>query len=292
MAEWDLGLGRAVFTRLTAALDTGELRLPQAPGVPAEGSISGPFVVDDSQDDELMAVVTRTPGGECVFFDRRGGRLCAIHSQLGEAWLPPACRHFPRTYLIEEDRVLVTLSHVCPSAAALLFRTDVGRIATVVSPAMCEGHGDPEGFDARGTVPPFVRPGVVFDRASQESWETFVLSACSRSAETAEQTILRLAQGAGVVRDWTVGHGPMAGHVRDRLNGVVDVPAPAARVDLSRVITMYAMVGATVPAGLSQPELPDFPEEFDTLWVAPGWGAGCSPLPGRPRVCRMERVSR
>ena len=63
--------------------------------------------------------ILRTVGRACVFHEP-DRRRCAIHRQAGPATLPTACRNFPRITLTDRRGVFITLSHFCPTAAALL----------------------------------------------------------------------------------------------------------------------------------------------------------------------------
>jgi hypothetical protein len=72
--------------------------------------------------------------------------------------LPSACRHFPRVVVIDPRGTFVTLSHLCPTAARMLI--DGGPAVVVTSGAVIDTHavGVWEGLDARGELPPLVRP--------------------------------------------------------------------------------------------------------------------------------------
>ena len=102
--------------------------------------------------------------GACPQYDRPS-RLCRIHRDHGESMLPVSCHHFPRRALTDDRGTFVTLSHFCPTAAALL--VDARKPLTIVSnpPAFRPERGY-EGLDARGEWPPLVRPDVLFDPPS------------------------------------------------------------------------------------------------------------------------------
>lgn len=100
--------------------------------------------------------------GHCVFHGDRG---CRIHSAR-----PSSCSHFPYVCLFDRRGVHVTLSHYCPTAAAMLF--DHARpIEIVEGPAPPTGLDIPEGLDAREALPPLASPGrlMTFDEFS--AWE-------------------------------------------------------------------------------------------------------------------------
>ncbi len=79
--------------------------------------------------------------GHCVFFEA-GRPGCSIHGVK-----PSGCNHFPYLCLIDQRGVHVTLSHYCPTAAALLFEHR-GPVAIVEGRAPT-GDDDVEGLDAR-----------------------------------------------------------------------------------------------------------------------------------------------
>ena len=69
----------------------------------------------------------RQATGACVFFEGDRGNLCAIHRELGVESLPMACRQFPRVVLEDPRGTLISLSHFCPTAAALLHASRLRR---------------------------------------------------------------------------------------------------------------------------------------------------------------------
>jgi hypothetical protein len=99
---------------------------------------------------------------------------CRIQHALGYAALPSACQHFPRQCLIDDRGVFVTLSHYCPTAAAMLVSRETP--VEIVQGPWPLPDGDPEGFDARGAWPPLLRPGVLMDHASFSAWEAHMVS--------------------------------------------------------------------------------------------------------------------
>ena len=257
---WDIPIDDVRLTRVTTGLATGRVVLPaQAAGGPDV------FVRGDSLPAGAAAIVGRTPSGGCVFFDRTAGRHCAIHRGLGHAALPGACRHFPRIILLDDRGAHVAFSHVCPTAAAQLFRDDIDGLAVVSDPSILSGPDDVEGFDARDTIPPFLRPRVVLDAESRLAWETFVLSACSRDGERPEQVLRRLALGADRFRAWTPSCGTLASFAGEVLAAVLDAPAADVGADPAGVVSLYAQVMRTVPDGMGRPAVPDG-AHAGTLW--------------------------
>jgi hypothetical protein len=171
--------------RLRAAMASGALR-----------TVAGDRTafVEPADDDDNAPAVLATSHGRCVFHDPSG--RCAVHSALGHDALPLACRQFPRVSVIDPRGVSVTLSHYCPTAAALLNETQDGlaprsaqreggndalahrsarreggndreRGHLVVNPAAFPPTGEYVGLDARTVLPPLLRPGMLMD---WESW--------------------------------------------------------------------------------------------------------------------------
>jgi Fe-S-cluster containining protein len=89
-------------------------------------------------------VLPRTPNGECVF--HQDG--CSVYEHR-----PLSCMHFPYVCMIDPRGVHVTLSHYCPTAAAMLFEHD-GPIEVVEGPSPVPSLPIPEGLDARESLPP------------------------------------------------------------------------------------------------------------------------------------------
>src|SRR3954471_5483675 len=57
------------------------------------GSSAVPLFVRAESASEDAWNIARTRSGDCVFFNRTGTRLCAIHEAAGVDALPAACRH-------------------------------------------------------------------------------------------------------------------------------------------------------------------------------------------------------
>ncbi len=245
-AGWHIPIDHDGMGRVAAALETGSLRVPGAlsPG-------GGPFLDAGELPDGAAAILARTASGECVFFDRRASRLCAIQRTMGHAALPAACRHFPRVILIEDTVVRVAFSHVCPTAADLLFREDVRRLEPVPAGDLIANPDDIEGFDAAHTVPPFVRPQVVGDADSLAAWDAFVLAACDRPDERPPQVVARLALGAERLRAWSPERGSMSRYARDVLGAVLAAEPADAHGEPAGIAALYGAVRGSIPAGLA-----------------------------------------
>jgi Fe-S-cluster containining protein len=153
--SWDVPVEVGVYRTISDALTVGRLRAEQ------------PFLTEPAPP-AGMAAVLRRMSGSCVFYER-DSHLCAVHRELGAGVLPAACRIFPRIALTDARGTFITLSHYCPTAAAMLFRTDVPLQIVEAPPAF--PTGDYEGLNARGEWPPLLKPGVLMDLDSYAMWE-------------------------------------------------------------------------------------------------------------------------
>jgi len=112
-----------------------------------------PWLAPDEQSpDDVAGTLALRPNGHCVFFEA-GRPGCAIHDVK-----PAGCAHFPYVCLIDQRGVHVTLSHYCPTAAAMLFEHNE-PIAIVEGRAPVPG--DLEGLDARESLPPTLAKATV-----------------------------------------------------------------------------------------------------------------------------------
>jgi hypothetical protein len=232
------------------------------------------------------AILAPAPGGACPAFDSDAGNLCAIQRRLGHEGLPAACRHFPRVALIEPDAVRVTLSHFCPTAAWMLFRRDVARPAAVPDAAGISDRPGYEGFDARGTIPPLLRPGVAMDAATCRLWEEHLLDTLDAAALPAAARVAGVALAAEELRGWSAGSEPLEAHARGAFVAV------AARVRFSSwsmpfaaAARLFRLAADSVPPGLTRPGLPEGAEAADLAAVMPHW-ASCSRPVGRYLAAR------
>jgi hypothetical protein len=86
--------------------------------------------------------------------------------------------------LIDQRGVHVTLSHYCPTAAAMLFDHE-GPIEIVAGPAPPTGLDIPEGLDARDALPPLASPNRLMSFDEFAAWEASVV--CTVGAHMAPQ---------------------------------------------------------------------------------------------------------
>ena len=225
------------------------------------------------------AVLEPLPGGACPAFDRSGG-LCSIQRKLGHEHLPASCRHFPRVALLEADATRVTLSHFCPTAAWMLFAPDARRLAIVHDAAGIADRREHDGFDARQTIPPFLRPGVAMDAETCRLWEQHVIDALDLAGQAPEETLAGLAFMTDEIRNWTAGQGPLESHARTALAAAAAPRWPGGRwhMTLPGASRLFALAAASVPPGLARPDLPDGAEAGERVWVKPRWAAHAGPI--------------
>jgi Fe-S-cluster containining protein len=199
--------------------------------------------------------VARDLDGTCVFFDRAGGRLCRIHQHAGPEALPSACRHFPRVVLHDDRGDFMTLSHYCPTAAVMLLDPAPLRVVQAAPPLLIE---DLDGYQARGALPPLVRPGLLSDLAGYDGWERACLAELGRRDRAPEASLGVIAQATELIRAWRPAEGPMAPRVAEAF--ATARAAPAEPVDLERdaclVERLSVQRGARFSAGsASLPEI-------------------------------------
>lgn len=227
-----------------------------------------------------VAVLAPLAGGACPAFDGPGGNLCAIQRSLGHQNLPAACRHFPRVALLETDAVRVTLSHFCPTAASMLFRSGLERTAILPDAPGIGDRLEHDGFDARQTIPPFLRPGVVMDPGSCRLWERGLLDTFGRAGDTPETMLAAVAATAEAVRGWAAGGGPLESHTARAAESAASYGAN----DAGRTMTfagasrLFLLAAGAVPGALTPPRLPDNGETADRTWVEPRWASLSRPL--------------
>ena len=131
--------------------------------------------------DDVAGRLACGPNGRCVFHGDRG---CEVYSAR-----PSSCSHFPYVCLIDPRGVHVTLSHYCPTAAAMLFEPD-RPIAIVEGPAPPTGLDIPEGLDARESLPPLASPNRLMSFDEFTAWE----AAASRRHQRAHDPTRRVAR--------------------------------------------------------------------------------------------------
>jgi Fe-S-cluster containining protein len=185
----------------TVAAEPHVLHVVEARQIRRRGFSGALFV--ESPDAHSSWNVARDSNGRCVFFDRDRGRLCVIHDAAGPEALPSACRHFPRMILRDGRGTFISLSHFCPTAAAMLLEPDPLDIVDVGPPLRLE---EPvEGMNAIGALPPLVRPGVLSDLDGYAAWERACIALFARTDLSYQEALDRVADATERVRGWQPG---------------------------------------------------------------------------------------
>lgn len=260
--DWDVPVELRVYRSLTDALAAGTLSV----GRDAHGI--APFVVDPELPEDAAAVFERTDRGACVFLDR-GPNLCIVHRDLGETALPATCRHFPRLAIRDDRGTFITLSHFCPTAAAMLFRDDV-PIAIVEAPvAFPPGDYDGLSVDA-DDLPPLLHPRMLMDNDGYTAWERHMVRRCADLAHTPESVLATLARDARELAGWTPGQRPLADAVSGLPPGFVSAAAPAGLADSLRLF--FQVLAAVPDEWKPEPDDGGLAEVYERL-VLPAWPA-------------------
>lgn len=130
--------------------------------------------------DDVAGVLAQRTDGACVFHAQ--GRGCLVHDAR-----PVSCEHFPFVVVVDPRGIHVSLSHYCPTAAALLFRGDASLAIVDGAPVLPDGRL-PEGLDARDVLPPAAPgpgPPRLMDWSEVSAW---VQAAVWRWAAAAGET--------------------------------------------------------------------------------------------------------
>ncbi|MFN8091707.1 MAG: hypothetical protein U0599_05680 [Vicinamibacteria bacterium] len=186
--------------------------------------------------------------GRCVFQEPGPKSRCAVHARLGEDALASACRQFPRVATLTPLGVSVTLSHYCPTAAALLLRPV--PLSIVESPPAFPASWPFEGLDAREALPPLLRPGVLASWPALERWETKAVAVLADESLSPTAAVARIGAAAESARAWRPERGPFEAAFERALASPepAAVAAAAAWAELDPAAG-GALVAGTVPAG-------------------------------------------
>jgi hypothetical protein len=185
-------------------------------------------------------VAARDAHGACTFLDRAAHR-CSIHRAHGMASLPVTCRMFPRIVLHDARGTFVSLSHFCPTAAALLF-AGAGEAQIVAAPPALADIGELDGLDARGEWPPLLRARVLMDIDSYAAWERRAVSLLTRDTLPPREALANLEDVTARIATWVPG--------TRALPDIVDAAFDAV-TDPSAGTTASASTGAAVKRWLA-----------------------------------------
>jgi hypothetical protein len=188
----------------------------------------------------IVGAATLTTAGGCRFFDTDDDRLCAIHRDHGYDAMPMACQQFPRRVLLDDRGVHVSLSHFCPTAAAMLFRDDV-PLEIVADPPAFPRDGYYEGLDARGSLPPSLVPDVLMDFESYAAWERECIRLLARDDWSVERAFGAIRSATAALSRWRPGDVPLVAAVVQAFERFRDPAGPIRDdISLSRPLRFYA----------------------------------------------------
>jgi len=272
---WPIPVEVETAARISAAIDEEQLDLSHTwAGRPAlhSGRAAAPPAVFDlsaTADPEwvepVLAVDRR---GRCALYESDTG-LCTLHRQRGEAWLPTACRHFPRVAVIDPRGVFVSLSHYCPTAARLLL-DPAPPPAIDEDPPGFPPSRDYEGLDARDALPPLLRPGVLHTLESYSRWEAFLVSSFADPRGSVEAALGVIVAVAEDLRTWVPAVGPLDALVVKVADRHVGHPPSDGRVGCRLRAEEVRLIGH-----VRQSLVGDDRGVLDARWVRPegppGW---------------------
>lgn len=192
--------------------------------------------------DDVAGTLALQGDGHCVFHGPGG---CGVY-----AARPASCAHFPYVCLIDQRGVHVTLSHYCPTAAAMLVAHD-GPIAIVEGPSPVAGLDVPEGLDARESLPPAESPNRLMTFEAFAAWERAEVGKPPATPSTAEATALfQLARWA-VPAPWSWAEAPADLERAWRLLVAPAWSGFAAAVHRYRAAKVFASWAAYAEGGLA-----------------------------------------
>jgi Fe-S-cluster containining protein len=220
----------------------------------------------DDGGEGLATVARRQPDGGCVFFEPEG-RLCSIHRAAGEGALPVTCRMFPRIVLKDARGTFLTLSHYCPTAAALLLEGDEPPDVVDAPPSLIPA-GELEGLDASDAWPPLLRPHVLMDHESYALWERRAIAVLARADLMPWHALDAIASATTVLTAWS----PREGELRDAVNGAFDDTRLRPTPDIEPDVSLARLVLRAVPPEM-RPRSPCIGDASVDLDVARPYGS-------------------
>jgi Fe-S-cluster containining protein len=205
---------------------------------------------------EGAAAVLAVEASECVFFEPAGGRLCAVHRELGAEWLPDACRQFPRIVLQDARGTAISLSHYCPTAAQMLHAPEASAFDVIEAPPSLALHGDVEGLEARDALPPLLSPALLTDLDGYDAWERRAIGLLARTDSSADDGLDALEAATRRIQVWR----PGGASLRDTVEREFDVASQGKPdEDLDGIVRRASLARRAVPRGLPcSPPVDDF----------------------------------
>ncbi|MCG6928232.1 MAG: hypothetical protein LJF30_23350 [Acidobacteria bacterium] len=259
---WDIPVEPEIENRLRAALEQGELQRP------ARAAGRDPFRRVSGLPHGARVVLRADDAGRCVFLDPQRGRFCAVHRELGAHALASACRDFPRIVTLTPTGYSIKLSHYCPTAAAHLFRDDPA-VTVEVDPPAFPPHWPYEGLDARDSVGPLLRPGVMMGWEAHARWEGHAVQTLARPDLEPARAIALLARQAETAREWTPERGRFDHHL-ERCLGVTPTPEEGMPPSSEECDRAWRVVAQCVPRGHPLPSPPASGAGSEALGVCAG----------------------
>jgi hypothetical protein len=173
----------------------------------------------------------------------------------------------------------ITLSHYCPTAAALLFRKRPLEIRR--NPPAFPPDGSYEGLEARGGLPPLLRPDALMCWESYGLWEQHAVATLAREELSPEEALFVLAESAEQLRAWSVSQGGLLPLVQrilaERREARAVETEPRHPIDAERVISIFDGVIRSVPRPLAAQLEPARMEGY-ARWVEPAWARLAGPI--------------
>jgi hypothetical protein len=170
-----------------------------------------------------------------------------IQRTLGPGSLPVACRQFPRITLRDGRGTFVTLSHFCPTAAAMLL--EPSHLAIVEAPSVLELQGEVEGLDARSVLPPLLRRDMLTDLDGYDAWERCAVEALARRGRSAAEAVELVEQATERAAAWRPARGPLSDFVRSAFGQDFRLAGATAFDD---AIEHHRTVTASIPSETGQ----------------------------------------
>jgi hypothetical protein len=166
----------------------------------------------------------------------------------------------------------------------MLFRPGPG-LAVVEAPASFHSVPAYEGLDARGVLPPLLRPGMLMDLDAHHAWERHAVRVFGSDRHTPESALEQLSANARAMAAWQPSHGSLRKRVatlarESRLPAIPMTVSPgeAGLLPGAPSAQLHELVRACVAEGL-HPEhgLADL-GRTDVELVEPGWRALATPI--------------
>ena len=267
-SDWDVPVELPLYPTLDAALRSRRL-VPVAAGVDEEPAL----VVEAEMPEGAAAMVSRAATGDCVFYHRHSG-LCVVQRDLGEPSLPATCRHFPRIAVRDARGTFISLTHYCPTAAAMLFRGDtpaeIVEGPAAFPPADYEGlKVDPEAW------PPLLHPTMLMDLGGYSAWERHMVARCALMELSPEEVVATLDRDARVLRAFQPGSRSLADAVAALPADTIDVPVHET---LDASLTLHRQIVAAIPADLRPEPDEDALADVYARAVKAHWATWHTPL--------------